>query len=145
MGKNSLPEGLIEIHPKVYSMSGQPTPTRENLVVAIHPFYTNPYLSHKMSYTSTDSTKNYFERLNHLLSTKEGTIITLEEAKKLQKTLNHFRTIGTIKNRLFIRTKNTEYTTKDMDFSELARYVESLRDGRTVDLIGGYLSEGERS
>src|SRR3989304_7410437 len=120
---------LREIQPGLYSLNGHPSFTDENLVVAVHPFF--------KSYSGTLDDQ-YLSRINDFIRSRKGPILTLEEKHRAKPTAIHYLLLGSRENRLFIKTIKENPEPSEITMEQFVEYVERLRNGNPVDLIGGY-------
>ena len=124
--------GLKQIQKGILSMDGLPFDTGESPVVVVHPFYE--------LYKDIGYPVRYLKNMDEFLSSRKGPIVTLEEDEYLTRTSVHYRFLGRNSNTLFIKTKLASPDPKDVTWDELASFIDSLRHGRKVSLVGGYLN-----
>ena len=120
---------LNEIQHGLYSLDGSPNFTDENLVVAVHPFF--------RSYEGVRDDK-YISRLNDFIRSRKNPILTLEEKHRTTSTARHYLSLGSKENRFFIKTRKNDSIPSEITLEELVEHIERLRNGKPVDLIGGY-------
>ena len=131
---------LNELWPGFYSMDGGPVQTEENLVVSVHPFYRFNNFT-----PSNKSDENYLRRMDEFLTFTEGPVVTLEEAIILEETVERYKKLGSFSNRFFIKTHPKNPNPLELDWEDVIIYLEKMRQGRPIEVMGGSFGSGPNS
>jgi len=136
---------MKEILKGIYSLDGNPpnlekySKENQGLAVAMHPFYRQ---DKKGKRVFIDSKIDYFNRINEFLFTYSGPILTLEAYNSLDETEKHFLSLNHSTDRFFMRTNSASSFLRDLNFSDMTNFIESLRVEKPVSVLGGYIFKG---
>jgi hypothetical protein len=130
MSRNQQYARLKKVHKGILSLDGDPPRGIEEPIISVHPFFGRWYYSEDP----------YVKRMKRFIQIRKGPIITLEEAPKLDMTIDYHYRIGSKNNRFFLETKERNPTPTEIDWGEFVSYLNEIRQENYVGIIGGSLN-----
>lgn len=136
---------LNKIKPGIYSLDGYNPGNEHSPIVAVHPFFgcladfclKEPF--RQIAKQRLPEHVDYIEKIEEIIRTHPGPIITLEEHRKLNNTAVYFSEIGRTENSYFIGTWEAAAEPNEMKWKDLMQFLKEFK-GRPVELVGGYYS-----
>lgn len=117
----------------VISLDGYRSKTPSQLVVAVHPYYGCEYFVDE----DTDFPLDYPRRMDELMKTYDGPIVTLEGVTTLDRTVSRCLRLGRLEDRVFVATQ-THSPEPLAGWERLIGLVRRFK-GRPLRFVGGYL------
>lgn len=134
--ERQIPAGTHEFNRGIYMTGTRTVETADEPLVVVHPFYIEKAVYGGCKTVPTPDI--YLPKLEKLVATYEGPIITLEESPTIKKTAKRYLHANRTNDSYFIKTRYADPVPAEILLADLVEFLKSFKPQK-LKLAGGFL------